>query len=152
MVLMQFKTWNYHIIKDHYFVHTLKLNDYQKPIFIWKHFKILKQDFKTYFALIFLINFKHRFIILHTCKTRFPVHPGLHVKQFPNCMWHILSLQLIGHWISQLLPYTPRFPQPYKIKKNIGRYEYTKIANAQLSIYSLYMFDVFFFFNIPFSH
>lgn len=39
-------------------------------------------------------------------------HPGSHCKQDPFSMWHMLSLQLIWHGMSQLLPYTPCFSQP----------------------------------------
>ena len=41
-----------------------------------------------------------------------PVHPGLHPKQYPFCMWQTLSLQLVGHRSLQLFPYTPECWQP----------------------------------------
>lgn len=41
-----------------------------------------------------------------------PVHPGLHEEHTPLCMWHVLSLQLVGQGVSQLLPKTLVFLQP----------------------------------------
>lgn len=47
-----------------------------------------------------------------------PNQPGSHCKQDPLSMWHVLSLQLIGHGMSQLLPYTPCFAQPNRRDTN----------------------------------
>lgn len=33
-----------------------------------------------------------------------PLHPGLHEKHDPLCMWHVLYLQLMGQGESHLLP------------------------------------------------
>lgn len=47
-----------------------------------------------------------------------PVHPGLHSKQVPFSMWHVLSLQLFGHGWSQLVPYTPSLTHPVILSIN----------------------------------
>lgn len=43
-----------------------------------------------------------------------PVHPDSHPKHAPFCMSQILSLQLVGHCSSQLVPYTPEVLQPVR--------------------------------------
>lgn len=40
-----------------------------------------------------------------------PVQPVLHQKHDPFSMWH-MSLQLVGHGLSQLVPNTPDTLQP----------------------------------------
>lgn len=46
-----------------------------------------------------------------------PVHPGLQREHSPLCMWHVLSLQLAGQGMSQVLPYTLALLQPVLYRK-----------------------------------
>lgn len=64
---------------------------------------------------IFLLNASNKIILLLQYS---PNQLGSHCKQDPFSMWHVLSLQLIGHGISQLLPYTPCFTQPNRKDTN----------------------------------
>lgn len=40
------------------------------------------------------------------------LQPGLHDKQVPLCIKHVLSAQCAGQGVSQLLPYTPDLKHP----------------------------------------
>lgn len=41
-----------------------------------------------------------------------PLQPGLHDKQVPLCIKHMLSSQCAGQGVPQLLPYTPDLKHP----------------------------------------
>lgn len=61
----------------------------------------------------FPLNKKYKYIQLIILELQdSPLHPDLHPKQFPFRMVHVLSLQLMGHDMSQLLPYTFSFLHP----------------------------------------